>query len=98
MKGLIKSNNKGVNIITDGLIIGEFKEAPKYIYRDNKKVKITFKEYESYCADGCCFDYGTITKVNGETLDCHNQDTETIVKGILEKLGYEVEIESIYED
>jgi len=95
MKGLIKSNNKGVNIISDGLIIGAFKEAPKYIYRDNKKVKITFKEYESYCADGCCFDYGTITKVNGEELDFHNQDTETIVKGILEKLGYDVEIESI---
>jgi hypothetical protein len=62
------------------------------------KVKITFKEYESTCGDGCCYDYGMITTVNGEELEFRNSDTETIVKGILEKLGYEVEIESIYED
>ena len=62
------------------------------------KVKITFEEYESNCADGCCYDYGMITTVNGEELEFRNSDTETIVRGILEKLGYEVEIESIYED
>ena len=62
------------------------------------KVKITFENYNNSCADGCCFAYGTITKVNGEELEFRNSDTETIVKGILEKLGYEVEIESIYED
>jgi|688.fasta_scaffold63470_5 hypothetical protein len=62
------------------------------------KVKITFKEYESNCGDGCCYDYGMITTVNGEELEFRNTDAETIVRGILEKLGYEVEIESIYED
>ena len=62
------------------------------------QVKITFKHYESYCADGCCYDYGMVTKVNGEELDFRNTDTDTIVQGILEKLGYEVEIETIYED
>ena len=62
------------------------------------KIEITFKHYESYCADGCCYDYGMVTKVNGEELDFRNEDTEIIVRGILEKLGYEVEIENIYED
>ena len=62
------------------------------------KVKITFENYNNSCGDCCCFDYGTITKVNGEELKFRNSDTETIVKGILEKLGYEVEIENIYEN
>lgn len=62
------------------------------------KVDITFKHYNNSCADGCCIDYGTITEVNGEELEFRNEDTETIVRGILEKLGYEVEIESVYED
>ncbi len=62
------------------------------------KVKITFENYNYDCGSGCCVDYGTITTVNGEELEFRNEDTETIVRGILEKLGYEVEIESIYED
>ncbi len=62
------------------------------------KVKITFENYNNSCGDGCCLDYGTITKVNGEELEFRNSDTETIVKGILEKLGYNVTIETIYED
>jgi hypothetical protein len=62
-----------------------------------KKVKIEFEEYGGYCGDGCCYDYGTITRVNDEALHLHNEDTETIVKGILEKLGYEVEITTIYD-
>jgi len=61
-----------------------------------KKVKITLEEYYYDCADGCCTNYGTITTVNGEELDLHNQDVETILKGVLEKLGYDVEIESTY--
>lgn len=62
------------------------------------KVKITFKHYGAYCGDGCCAEDFTKTFVNGEELDFGNTDTETIVQGILEKLGYEVEIESTYED
>ena len=62
------------------------------------KVEITFKHYDHSCADGCCSDYGIITTVNGEELDFGNTDTETIVQGILEKLGYNVTIENIYED
>lgn len=55
-------------------------------------------EYTYDCADGCCTNYGTITKVNGIQLDCQNQDTETILREILEHLGYDVEIETSYDD
>jgi hypothetical protein len=56
-------------------------------------LKITFKEYDYHCGDGCCYNYGTITTVNGIELPTHNQDTETIVRQILEHLGYKVEVE-----
>jgi len=56
------------------------------------KIQISLSDYYYDCADGCCTNYGTITKVNGVELECHNQDTETIVIQILEHLGYEVEI------
>ncbi len=62
-----------------------------------KKIKIELKEYAYHCGDGCCFNYGTITKVNGEELPCHNQDAATIVKQILEHLGYEVDIDEQYD-
>jgi hypothetical protein len=62
----------------------------------NKKLKITFDEYNYQCADGCCDHYGTITTINGEELPLHNQDYETIVQQILEHLGYEVEIINLY--
>mgnify|MGYP003338018832 CR=1 FL=1 len=38
--------------------------------------------------------YGTITTVNGVELPCHNQNAETILKQVLEHLGYKVEIVS----
>lgn len=62
------------------------------------QVRITFKHYGAYCGDGCCSVDFTKTSVNGEELDFGNTDTETIVQGILEKLGYNVTIESTYED
>lgn len=56
------------------------------------KIKVEIREYCYTCGDGCCTEYGTITKVNDVELDCHNQDTSTIVQQILEHLGYEVEM------
>lgn len=61
-----------------------------------KKVTIELDRYSHNCADGCCTNYGTTTTVNGEELDCHNQDAGTIVKQILEHLGYEVELKELY--
>jgi hypothetical protein len=61
------------------------------------ELKITIEEYDYTCSDGCCRHYGTITTVNGVELPCHNQDTETVVRQILEHLGYMVEINSEYD-
>ena len=62
-----------------------------------KKVKIDMHEYYHTCSDGCCTDYGTIIKVNGVELPSYNQDTYTILKQVLEHLGYNVEINETYE-
>jgi hypothetical protein len=60
---------------------------------DNKpKLKIDMHEYYNNCSDGCCTDYGTIVSVNGVEMPFRNQDTYTILKQVLEHLGYEVEI------
>jgi hypothetical protein len=59
-------------------------------------LNIQLNEYNHQCGDGCCDIYGTITTINGVELSCHNQDTYTIVKQILEHLGYEVEITETY--
>jgi hypothetical protein len=57
-------------------------------------LKIKIEEYGYSCADGCCYNYGTITTVNDIELPCHNQDVETIVSQILTHLGYTVEFET----
>ena len=56
-------------------------------------LKINLTDYEYSCGDGCCYNYGTITKVNGIKLPCHNQDVGTILSQVLKHLGYKVEIE-----
>lgn len=65
---------------------------------EKPKLKIILKEFSYNCSDGCCTNYGTITSVNGNELPCRNQDTETIITQILEHLGYEVEVESFFEE
>lgn len=62
-----------------------------------EKLNIKFTDYEYPCGDGCCLDYGILTEINGETLDLRNTDMETQVRQILEHLGYEVNIETIYD-
>lgn len=62
-----------------------------------EKLKIELNEYYYNCADGCCTNYGTITKLNGKELDLHNQDTGTILEQVLVELGYDVEIIETYD-
>jgi hypothetical protein len=62
-----------------------------------KPIKIKFTEYHYKCGDGCCDIYGTVTEVNGVEMQCHNQDIETIVRQILEHLGFTVEIENVWQ-
>ncbi len=57
-----------------------------------KPLKINLHDYAYNCGDGCCFNYGTITTVNGVELPCQNQDVKTILTQVLEHLGYNVEI------
>jgi hypothetical protein len=63
----------------------------------DKTLKITFTEYGYSCGDGCCYNSGIIISVNGVELQNQNEDTETIVKQILEHLGYTVKVEYIYD-
>jgi hypothetical protein len=54
-------------------------------------------ELEDYDYTGSSNDiYGTITTVNGIELFSHNSDRETIIKQILEYIGYDVEIINKY--
>lgn len=60
------------------------------------KVTINLDEFNNTCGDGCCLDYGIVTTVNGTELPFHNMDVQTILQGVLEHLGYEVEITFSY--
>ena len=63
---------------------------------NKQKLNIDIQEFSFNCGDGCCTDYGTIIKVNGVELPSHNQDAYTILKNVLEFLGYEVEINETF--
>lgn len=58
---------------------------------------IELEEYGYSCSDGCCYNYGTITKVNGIELPLHNQDVETILSEVLTHLGYVVKVKTKYD-
>jgi len=60
------------------------------------KLNINLTEYTYDCSDGCCTTFGIITTVNDVELPYNNQDTETILRQVLEHLGYEVDIEYSY--
>lgn len=64
--------------------------------QEKQKIKIEMDEWMYDCADGCCTTYGTTTKVNGEEMPLINQDAGTIVRMVLEHLGYEVELIETY--
>ena len=61
-----------------------------------EKINIQLHEYSCQCADGCCYNYGTIVIVNGEKLTGNSQDTSTILESVLNHLGYEVDINETY--
>ena len=59
---------------------------------DKQKVEIVLNEWDYTCGDGCCYDWGVDVIVNGEEMEHKNEDTETILRQVLEHLGYEVDI------
>jgi hypothetical protein len=66
--------------------------------QNKPKLNIQLDEWMYNCGDGCCTNYGTTVKVNGESMPLNNQDTGTILQQVLEHLGYEVEIVETYND
>jgi hypothetical protein len=62
-----------------------------------KDIKIKITDWTHTCSDGCCTTYGTNVNIDGVDLECQNQDVSTILRNVLEHLGYKVDIETIYE-
>ena len=63
-----------------------------------KKLNIELRYWTHTCGDGCCYSDGQDIYLNGEKLDEQNaEDSKNALKVVLEKLGYEVEIEQTYE-
>lgn len=60
---------------------------------NKQKLSVILEDYDYSCTDGCCTMYGTRVFVNGEKLQAENTDTQTIVRGILEHLGYDAQVE-----
>lgn len=68
------------------------------------KLKITFKEWDYTCGDGCCTTFGTKLYLNDKELEHPNtdildnsyvgEDVQTALHAVLKKLGYEVEFNS----
>lgn len=66
-----------------------------------EKIKVVFEDWYYECGDGCCSDYGTRVYVNGEPLRSKEVDDSNyiglesinVVPALLEKLGYDVEVE-----
>lgn len=62
-------------------------------------IKITLKEWDYTCADGCCTMFGTKLLLNGEEVEhpdpeVHDNsyvgdDVSTALEAVLKKLGYE---------
>jgi N-acetyl-anhydromuramyl-L-alanine amidase AmpD len=58
-----------------------------------EKLTIELQDWDHTCGDGCCTTYGTDIYLNGEKLEEQYADNSTnALKAVLEKLGYEVEI------
>lgn len=68
----------------------------------DKKIKLTFSDWDYTCGDGCCYEWGTTIKVNkGEELTIHFADANssaTAVVEVLTHLGYEVDFDFGGED
>jgi hypothetical protein len=63
------------------------------LYSSRKdSLEITLEDYDHRCSDGCCYDYGTVTTVNGCELEAKNSDVAGILTAVLEHLGYKVTV------
>ncbi len=60
---------------------------------ENKKLKLTFEDWDYTCGDGCCYESGTKLKIDdvhvSDNVDC----SQNHIIDVLQHLGYELEIE-----
>lgn len=56
----------------------------------SEQVLIETQSWESYCGDGCCYDWGTRLFVNGEELPVSNDIDVDAILSVLKALGIEV--------
>jgi hypothetical protein len=54
----------------------------------DQEIVIELNDYHYTCGDGCCDNYGTVIKVDGEELEGRNTDAGAILKEVLTHLGY----------
>ena len=72
---------------------------------DTKDIKITFKQWDYNCSDGCCYDYGVKLYVNDVEVEHPDEeqhdnsylgdDPRNGIHAVLKHLGYNVTIEDI---
>lgn len=71
-------------------------------------MKITLKEWDHTCGDGCCTDYGTQILIDGKEVEHYDKDivvntyvgcdVEVALRSVLKHLGYgNVEVERVYD-
>lgn len=71
-------------------------------------MKITLREWDYTCGDGCCYNYGTQILIDGKEVEHYDEeqivntyvgcDVEVALRSVLKHLGFEnVEIEREYE-
>lgn len=58
-----------------------------------QKIVIELREWDYYCGDGCCLNYGTDIIVNGVKLeDEDGTHVHQALSAVLRYLGYDVEV------
>ena len=71
-------------------------------------MKITLKEWDYTCGDGCCYKYGTQILIDGKEVEHYDEeqgvniyvgcDVEVALRSVLKHLGFEnIEIDREYE-
>lgn len=72
-------------------------------------MKITLRDWEYTCGDGCCYEYGTQILIDGKEVEHYDEeqvvniyvgsDVEVALRSVLKHLGFEnVEIDREYEE
>ena len=59
-----------------------------------EKLIVKTKSWSHTCGDGCCYTFGTDIYINEERVSTGDfNDIDLILNDVLQKLGYEIEIE-----